>query len=102
MADLELQFENMSKAELISLMAEASMDSGAYKIIERKGASGDTLLDTIIELSKIDLNLLSLLIGFSVGKGVSVFRLLNGKPKKIDSLERAKIELLDLIERLTD
>jgi hypothetical protein len=95
MAQLDLQFQRISKAELETVLSQLDIQPNTYKLSESKGASGDVFMDLALELSKIDLNALSLLVGYALGKGVSVYQFLRGKRTKIDTLSDARTELID-------
>lgn len=89
MQNLNVQFEGVTEEDLTEILSELHIKDEAHTIVSSSRATGDIFLDLILKLSEIDLNALSLLVGYSVGKGISIFQVVSGKRQAIRSLKDA-------------
>jgi hypothetical protein len=98
MTHLDLELQGISADELERHLKQLGIDLADHKIIAPKMTSGDVFVDLIIKLSHIELNALSLLVGYAIGKGLHLFALLKGVRQAVDTLEEAK-RLLETVQK---
>jgi hypothetical protein len=94
MDQLDLRLEGSTALEFQRLMTEAGMDPAAYDVFESRGSTGNPYLDIIITLSHTDLNALTLVIGYLIGKGLPLSAL--GGRLRIDGLKQAREQIVQL------
>ncbi|RSL18449.1 hypothetical protein EDE15_4022 [Edaphobacter aggregans] len=98
MQNFDLQLEGISEADLEKVLKDARLSPDAYKVNTPSRSTGNTIVDIMLELSKIDLNALSVVIGYLMGTGVALFYM-EGVRKKIGSVSDAH-KLLKKLEKL--
>jgi uncharacterized membrane protein YqgA involved in biofilm formation len=92
---MDLRLSGTSATEISVLLNQIGLDHADIKVTQPDRATGQPIVDLFVELSKIDINLLSLLIGYAIGKGFSIDKLVNGISRPIVNLEDAKKEIID-------
>lgn len=97
MQNINLQFEGISEADLEKFLADARLSPDAYEVSAPSRTSGSVVVDVLVALSKIDLNALSVVIGYLMGTGVALFYM-EGVRKKIGSVSDA-IRLLKRMQK---
>ena len=97
MQNLDLQLEGISQADLEKVLEDARLSPDTYKVNTPSRSTGDAIVDVMLELSKIDLNALSVVIGYLMGTGVALFYM-EGVRKKIGSVSDA-LKLMKQIQK---
>src|ERR1700687_2677304 len=97
MQNLDLQLEAILKADLEKVLEDARLSPDTYKVNTPSRSTGDAIVDVMLELSKIDLNALSVVIGYLMGTGVALFYM-EGVRKKIGSVSDA-LKLMKQIQK---
>lgn len=100
MQNVNLQFEGISEADLETILADACLSPDAFEVSAPSRASGNMIVDVLVVLSHTELNALSLVIGYLLGKGVEVFSKKDIR-KKIGSVSDA-ITFLKAMQKKRD
>lgn len=90
MSQLDFRITGVDRSDLEAILAETGFPNDAHTIDEPEFASGIELLELLIELSKVDVSLLDLFLGYCLGKGISLSQIKMGLEKPIENLKEAK------------
>ncbi len=96
---LDLQFHGVSEEDVKQLLTELGIDPSPHTVVAPQRTTGDPLVDLVLALKNIDLDSLSLLIGYAVGRDLRLYRLIQGTREAIKSLADANALLKEIREQ---
>ena len=84
MDKLDLRLTDIEATDVRSTLDKLRFPEGSYEIDAPKLAGGHVLVELIIDLSKIDVSLLDLLVGYLLGRGAGLSEIQDGAEKIVD------------------
>ncbi len=86
---LQLQLHGVVESEIINWLAQLGIQGSRYAISSQSQASGELLVNLILALQDIKLDVLSLLVGYLLARGIRMSHLISGIARPIRTLEDA-------------
>jgi hypothetical protein len=86
---LQLQLHGVVDSEIGVWLSQLGIDGSSYTMSSQSQASGEDYVNLILALQGIKLDVLSLLIGYLLARGVSVSQLISGITRPIRTLRDA-------------
>lgn len=79
---IDLRIEGVDRVEFSQLLEQVGVKSG-FSIEESKRLTGGSFIELMVELSKVDLNLMTLVLGFLLGKGAKLSTIISGRMEEL-------------------